>query len=314
MYNPVNSIVAIIFGVLMIIAWLPTIFLTEINNKGNRLELNKLKQYLKSSDFKVTPTTITGTIISRYDITYNSTSIKLPDDVINKYIFLYYTSIVETTTRDKDGKNTTKTDSGPNGTTEITEITANGNRVDKKDLEYLARQKQIATKEMQITDTIKIIISYYGIENNAKVCELNSVSITELSKEEYDIEVYGYEYGETKDQAAQSIIENKDASNFVWKWLGRLGTFILLCGGLMALIAPIRDAVNAGITIPGIGFLFTPIKWLVGLYDVASFIIAIILTVLMTIFVYTLVNYPIISMALGGMIVGLTLYLKRHNA
>ena len=152
---------------------------------------------------------------------------------------------------------------------------------------------------------------FYGIVNNAKVCKLDDMTKDELSKEEYDLDVYGYEYGENKEQAAQAIIERKDTTNIVWKWLGRLGTFILLCGGLMALISPIRDAVNAGFTIPGIGILFAPVKWLVGLYDVASFIIAIILTVLMTIFVYTLVNYPLISIALGGMIVGLTLYFKK---
>ena len=317
-YNPFNSILGVIIGVFMILAWLPTIFLTEINNKGNRIELDKLKAFLDTDDFKVTPGTLTGTTINSitWDKDYTNAGIisntPPPNSVLDtEYIYIYYTGIKTTTTTvTENGKQETKTttDFLTDGHTN-SNVTFDGTTIASTDLNYLAKLKYIDIKDINVSDTVKITVSFYGILNNAKVCKVEGL---DSHKDDFDIDIFNYEYGENKEDARNAIINRKDANNIVWKWIGRIGTFILLFIGLIALISPVRDAINAGATIPGIGFLMTPFKWIIGLYDVASLLIAIILTILMTMFVYALVNYPIISMLLGGIIIGLRLYLNKH--
>jgi len=305
MDNIFNSIIGVVIGVFMIIAWLPTIFFTEINNKGNRLEMEKLKQYLNKPEFTTISDKLTGTGITS-DINYNDTNLKLPFTVSN-YIYIYYTGTLETTTKTADNKTETKVDFVDSQFFKNGDITWASNIITNDDeLKHLSTM--IETNEFNINTTEKLTLTFYGIRNNTVISKVSGLKIHE---DEIDMKVYDYELGADKETVIRNIINRKSNDNMVQKWLGRIGTFLLLCLGLMALISPLRYAVNIGNNIPVLNVILTPFKWLVGLYDVASFIIAIILTVLMTLFVYTLVNYPIISLLLGGIITGLTLYLKK---
>ena len=305
MDNIFNSIVGVVIGVFMIIAWLPTIFFTEINNKGNRLEMEKLKGYLNESEFKTKAGILTGDGITS-DIKYDNTTL---DSKFTKgsYIYIYYTGTLETTTTTADNKTETNIeyvsksfkpgDIKWNTTTTIT---------DEEQLKHLS--STIGEYTFQINNTKKLQLTFYGI-----ILDTNASMVEGLKIHEKDIDmtVFDYELGADKETVIRNIINRKSDDNTVQKWLGRIGTFLLLCLGLMALISPLRYAINTGSTIPGLNFILTPFRWLIGLYDVASFIIAIILTILMTLFVYALVNYPIISLLLGGLTVGLGLYLKK---
>ena len=310
MDNIFNSIVGVVIGVFMIIAWLPTIFLTEINNKGNRLEMEKLKGYLNESEFTTTAGKLTGTSITS-DIKYNNMLLILPF-AKGDYIYIYYTGTLETTTKTPDNKTETKIDfvnstSFKNDDIKWNDtVTFTSTDSDTAELKHLS--SVIETKTFQINATEKVQLSFYGIKNNTDASKVKGLKEHE---DEIDMQVFDYELGADKETVIRNIINRKSEDNMVQKWLGRIGTFLLLCLGLMALISPLRYAANIGNNIPVLNVILTPFRWLVGLYDVASFIIAIILTVLMTLFVYALVNYPIISLLLGGLMVGLRLYLKK---
>ena len=306
MDNIFNSIVGVVIGVFMIIAWLPTIFLTEINNKGNRIEMEKLKGYLNESEFTTKTGKLTGTGITSA-IKYNDITLVLP---FNKgdYIYIYYTGTLETTTTTANDKTETKVDFVDSKMFKALDIKWNSTDIISDDeLKHLS--SMIGTTEsISVNDTQKIQLTFYGIKNNTDV---SKVSGLKQHEKDIDMTVFDYELGADKETVIRNIINRKSDDNTVQKWLGRIGTFLLLCLGLMALISPLRYAINTGSMIPGLNFILTPFRWLIGLYDVASFIIAIILTILMTLFVYALVNYPIISLLLGGLMVGLGLYLKK---
>jgi len=306
MDNIFNSIVGVIIGVFMIIAWLPTIFFTEINNKGNRLEMVKLKEYLNKPEFKTESGSVTGENIAS-DITYNNNVLSSLDFNKGDYIYIYYTGTKETTTTTTDGKTEKTTENIESKSFKKTDIKWNSiTIIDDEQLKHLSTM--IRQSEINISNNIKLRLTFYGIKNNTLASKVSGLKQYE---DEIDMKVFDYELGGDKETVIRNIIKRKSEDNTLQKWLGRIGTFLLLFVGLMALISPLRYAINIGSTVPGLNFILTPFRWLIGLYDVASFIIAIILTVLMTLFVYALVNYPIISLLLGGIITGLTLYLKK---
>lgn len=307
MDNIFNSIVAVIIGVFMIIAWLPTIFLTEINNKGNRLEMVKLKEYLNKPEFTTETGVLTGTTITTTNTTINDFGINFLQNNSDKYIFIYYSGTKEKTTTVNNKTETSIDQIGP--------IDIRKNYIKWNDMNILNNTDElkhlssiIDTKTFQVDTNTKVQLTFYGIENNTNASKVSGLKQYE---DEIDMKVFDYELGGDKETVIRNIIKRKSEDNTIQKWLGRIGTFLLLCIGLMALISPLRYAANIGNNIPVLNVILTPFRWLIGLYDVASILIAIILTVLMTLFVYTLINYPIISLLLGGMITGLTLYLKK---
>jgi hypothetical protein len=306
MDNIFNSIVGVVIGVFMIIAWLPTIFFTEINNKGNRLEMVKLKEYLNKPEFKTESGILTGTNITS-NITYNTTVLNLPFTK-NDYIYIYYTGTLETTTTTADNKKETKVDFVDSKNFKDDFIKWNEKTINNdEELNHLS--SMIGTTEsIPVNINQKLQLTFYGIKNNTTASEVSGLKQYE---DEIDMKVFDYELGGDKETVIKNIINRKSEDNMVQKWLGRIGTFLLLGIGLMALISPLRYAANIGNNIPVLNVILTPFRWLVGLYDIASILIAIILTVLMTLFVYALVNYPIISLLLGGLMVGLKLYLKK---
>lgn len=311
MYNPVNSIISVVVGVFMIIAWAPTIFFTEINNKGNRNELTKLKEIIYKPEFTITPGNLTGNFVENVSFHSDYSIQKSISDLgidKNKYIYIYYDGVKETIKRDQNNKEYKDTTHLPSGIFLNSDVKFNTSlTLSDANLKYLAMKTKITQFKTTINNST-IIINFYGIINNAAVSKISGLKEYE---KDIDMDVYDYELGNTLEEVRQGLIDRKSQSNTLQKWLGRLGTFLLLFIGLMALISPLRDIINAGVNIPVLNILLIPFQWLISLYNVASFFIALLLTIIMTIFVYTLVNFPLVSIIFGGMMVGLTLYFKK---
>jgi hypothetical protein len=95
-------------------------------------------------------------------------------------------------------------------------------------------------------------------------------------------------------------------------WIFRLGTFIMLAGGLMALVSPLRTLVSLMDKLPGIlKIIALPGQIILGAYDALSFFGALLLTALMTLLVWTVINQPIFSILIVALIAGLSIYFNK---
>ncbi len=343
--NPIASVASItsiipsmIFGIVLIIAWLPIIYLTEKNNKGNideyNLLLEKIDKNLRLIDIKLyyPELSLTDVIISGYTVR--------PEDIKNQNVYIKTTKLI------KDDKN--KTTETANATFIISPLMSDSSN------------KSIILKNTRISDTASFIIannSYKSTTTESPLNQLNFMNVDEYKylasfnktysttitdptnsnistlvevysipqdkeimaveglkefSNELDMIIYNYEFG-PKEAAINTIKNRKSGSNTLQKWFGRLATFAMLFIGLSLLISPLKMLVSLGSALPGPLKLITiPGMILLNIYNILSFFGSIILTLLMTLFIWSLINYPMVSVLIGGLLIGLIMYFKKN--
>ncbi len=341
--NPIASITSItsiipsmILGIVLIIAWLPIIYLTEKNNKGNvdeyNLLLKKIDTTLRLTDIKLyyPELSLTDDMISSYTIR--------PEDIKNQNVYIKTTKII------KDDKNkTTETanatfiitpfmsdssnksiklentrisdtssfiinNSYQSTTTESPDNQLNFMNVD--DYIYLASfNKTYSTTIADPTNSnISTLVEVYSIPQDKEIIKIEGLK--EYSNE-LDMIIYNYEFG-PKEAAINTIKNRKSSLNTLQKWGGRLATFFMLFIGFSLLISPLTFLVNLGSALPGPLKLITiPGYLLLSLYQTLNIFGSFILTLLMTLFIWSLINHPIVSVLIGGLLIGLIIYFKR---
>ena len=302
-----------IFGIVLIIGWLPIIVLTERNNKGNKEENNKLLDIINN---KLILTDITN------QITYNETIYfktfggaiinnvyTFPSTIVNDYGNFYLTVIQNTTTIDEKNKKITK--STPS-TTAIFPILVNNELMNENNYMYLAIQNNIVTSNLVDPDNknINYDVNIYAIPKNKIIMKVDGLQdyLNEL-----DMIIYDYEFG-PEDKVIQTIKDRKELSNKLQMWLGRLGTFLMLFVGLALIISPFTAIVELGDNLPGpLKILVLPGKIILSIYHALNLIGSLVLTVLMTFFIWSLINYPLISIIIGGLLIGFILYFRKNK-
>jgi hypothetical protein len=294
-----------IFGIVLIIAWLPAIILTENNNKGNRDEYKLLEDKIKT-DLKLSDVTLTFDNISVNNFKYYNNDIT---DLINTYKNLYVTGIetIKTIKRDANNKQITTLNTNKLNDSIYNKVLINGAKITDEDYIYLAKQNKL-NSETIINDNITYEFTYYYIPTDKQIMKVEGL---QQYAEELDMDIYNYEFG-SEEEAIKSIKNRKLSSNTLFKWLGRIGTFVMLLVGLSLLISPLTYLNQLGDALPGpFKILAIPGKIIASLYNSLSFVGSLLLTLLMTFFVWSIINYPLISVVIGGLIVGLLLYFNK---
>ncbi len=307
----VTSIIPnIIFGLVLIIGWLPIIIITERNNKGNLNELKVLEDEIKKN-LKLTDVIFTFPL----QTTEPNTQFKQNNDgtkIINlEYIKsnnnnLYIKIIKKTTTTDNKGIK--KTDVS-NDKIILGKPLVDGNQISDDDYIYLASQNKVTTIN-NIADKNNNNITYdiqiYSIPNDKTFMKVEG-----LDKDRIDMIVYTYEFG-PKDVAITSIINRKKNNNQLQMWGGRIGTFLMLFIGLSLIVSPLTALVQIGEALPGpLQLLAIPGKIILRLYETLSFFGSLLLTLLMTFLVWSIINMPLLSVVIGGLLIGLILYFQK---
>jgi hypothetical protein len=307
---PITSIIPnMIFGIVLIIGWLPVIIMTEINNKGNLNELkileNEIKEKLKLSDvtFTFNPPRI-GT--NNYD--FDEKSIKIDKEYLtNKNNNIYIKKTIRTIAGDITDKSKHWIEV-TEGEIFIFNINVEGINMNNNDYKYLAMQNKVDTI-LNINDKFNTNITYdieiYSIPIN------KFLKVEGLEADKIDMEVYTYEYG-PQDAAKKSIINRKKSSNQLQMWVWRLGTFLMLFIGLSLIVSPLTALVQLGETLPfPLKILAIPGQIILNIYETLSFFGSLLLTILMTFLVWTIINMPKLSVLVGGLLVGLIMYFNK---
>ena len=305
--NDISTIIPrMIFGIVLIIAWIPVIFFTESNNKGNneeyKLLLDKIKNNLKFTNIT---STITYPQINILSPTYYTIPPTLFSNNNNNLLIIGTKNIKTIDSNGKEIINSDKLDDFYLGIPLV-----NGIVMDKEDYTYLALfNKVLSDKKTDITNSnITYDLNIYSIPVNKNILKVEGL---QEFKDKLDMKIYNYEFG-PEVTAIQTIKNRKLGNNTLHMWLGRIGTFLMLFGGLSLLIAPLSTIVELGETLPGpLKILAFPGRFILNIYETLSFFGALILTALMTLFIWTIINHPIISILIGGLIIGLILYFSK---
>jgi hypothetical protein len=299
----ISSIIPrMIFGVVLIVAWAPIILFTEFNNKGNREEYKLLLDKIKT-DLKLTDITsqITYAPIPTGPNTYaNFNYTPVLND--NKNVYINVTKTIRTI--DSNGRESRTT---VNDKEIIIAPLVNNIVISDANYKYLAMQNKIVdtTTDELVNGNITYNIKCYTIPKDKILMKVEGLQQFE---KEIDMTFNDYEFGPEK-EAIDAIKNNKSGSNTLQLWLGRIGTFLMLFGGLILLVAPLQTMVNMGESLPGpLKLLALPGRIILNIYNSLSFIGAFILTLLMTLFMWSLVNYPLISVLIGGLLIGLMMF------
>ncbi len=86
----------------------------------------------------------------------------------------------------------------------------------------------------------------------------------------------------------------------------------MLFVGLSLLISPLTFLVQLGEALPGpLKIIAIPGQIILNIYEALSFAGSLLLTILMTFFVWSIINHPLISVFVGGLLVGLILYFRK---
>ncbi len=294
--TPITSIIPnMIFGLVLIIGWLPVIIMTERNNKGNIEELKILEDEIKNNliltNVKVLDATeIKEAIIDGYGIT----------DEDMKYKNVYIISNKNTKTKDSVKIELSSKIIAP--------PFIDGVEMDHTNYIYLATQNKLSSHTINNpnNDNITYTIDIYAIPTDKKIMKVEG-----LDPEKIDMEVFTYEFG-PEDDIKKILLNRKDKSNKLQMWLGRIGTFLMLLIGLSLLVSPLTALVQLGDALPGpLQLLAIPGHIILGLYESLSFFGSLLLTLLMTFFVWSLINMPHLALVIGGLLVGLLLYFHK---
>ena len=330
--NNISSIIpSMIFGLILIFAWLPVIYFTEKNNKGNKEEYNllleKIDKNIKLTDVtdKITYQSIND-VIQKRDTTSTSTSTSnstssiindqnimvnfykvTPNDLKNKNVLIISTII--TTTKDSKGKQTSKTEESSQF---VLSPLVDGVIMDISNYQYLAMYNK--TFSNKTVDPNNSNISYetnvYSIPIGKQIIKVEGL---QEYQSELDMTIYDYEFG-PKENAINTIKNRKSSMNTIHKWGGRLLTFLMLFIGLSLLVSPLTFLVSLGEALPfPLSLMVLPGRILLNIYNALSFFGSLILTFIMTMFIWSLVNYPIGSLLFGGLLIGLVIYFRKHK-
>jgi hypothetical protein len=296
-----------IVGIFLLLAWFPTIIITELNNKGNVDELKYLKTVLESSEISITSVTLTKDTDAT-NITYNDLDIitndSIPTAYSNENLYVVINKTI-TTTEIINGKtqsvNKIETDYK---TFKIPSV--DGEKLSETNFKYLAGQREIDSKNITNGDT-KYDITFYSIDLTKKFFK-----ITGIDKEKADIDIYEIEMANNVEEVKEIILKRKTTSNKLQMWLWRLGTFMMMFFGLTSLVTPFRVLSNMLDKLTfGVPILSLPIRFVLNIYDTLSFFGALLITALMTLLVWTIINKPLISVLIAGLIVGLNIYFNK---
>ncbi len=307
----VSILPSMIVGIMAILAWFPLIIISERNNKKNNDEyqslLNDIKNNLVLTDVTnqiVYPTPVKDIPTSYYF--FNITSDFM--NSINNNCYIIVNKIIKTTNSDGSTSTTTTYNFANNI---INQPVINNVIISNDDYIYLAKQNKLNISNNITTDTNDNTISYelifYNIPNDKIIMKVDGLQDLANSLE---MTIYNYEFG-PEETAKNSIINRKEQAKTVQMWIGRIVSFLILFGGLSLLVSPLRFLVNFESSLPGIlKFISIPGQFILNLYEAFSFIGALLLTALMTFFVWSIINYPLISILIGGLLIGLILHFK----
>ena len=243
--NDISSIIPrMIFGVVLIIAWAPIIVLTEINNKGNSVEFKLLLDKIKTS-LKLTDVSANINFQSQLTNILSPTYYTIKPEILIGYNNnLLITGTKTYKTIDANGKEITNTE--PLEDFYIGIPLVNGIEMDKENYKYLALYNKVLT-DTKVDNNITYNINIYSIPANKQILKVEGLK--EFEKD-IDMTIYDYEFGPTA-TAIETIKNRKIGSNILQMWLGRLGTFLMLFGGLSLLVSPFSTLVELGETLPG---------------------------------------------------------------
>ncbi len=307
----ITSIIpSIIFGIVLIIGWFPVIVLTEKNNKGNDDEYKLLLSKI-DSDLKLTD--VTDKMLIRVPTDTDREPIYF-FDITNEFMTKYNNNIhvtvnKNTKTTDSNGKTTTNTVLNADSINRNIPL-INGVVMDTNDYVYLAEQNKVfTTTTTDSTDSnVTYDLTFYSIPRDKSIMQVEGLQKFET---DLDMTIYNYEFGPTN-IAKKAIKDRKLTSDKLQMWLGRIGTFLMLFIGLSLLISPLTFLNQLGDALPGpLKLLAIPGKIIATIYETFSFFGSLLLTILMTFLVWSIINHPIISVFIGGMIVGLLLYFHK---
>jgi hypothetical protein len=299
-----------IFGIVLIIGWLPIIIITEINNKGNLNELkvlqDEIKKNLKLTDIVFTFPQQTTEPNTQFKQNNDGTNIINLEYIKSNNNNLYIKIIKKTTTTDNKG---VKRMDVSNDKIIIGKPLVDGNQISDDDYIYLALKNKVTTIN-NIADKNNNNITYdieiYSIPNDKTFMKVEG-----LDEDKIDMTVNTYEFG-PKDIAITSIINNKKNNNQLQMWGFRIGTFLMLFIGLSLIVSPLTALVQLGQSLPGpLQLLAIPGQIILGLYQSLSFFSSLLLTLLMTFLVWSIINMPLLSFVIGGLLIGLILYFQK---
>jgi hypothetical protein len=292
-----NSLISVIIGIVLIILWIPSSFISEINNKKNRQESKLLKSNI-------------GDLITNSTLTLESMTESVSPNITAKLLTQIKKNIKD------QGYNNLETlqnyyitydvkteNNGKFISSDINSIIKKYEHLTDENYKYLATKNKIFEKNWNSETTegdIKIKTTYdlkiYSIPEGTDLHVMNGLlgSGDREQKNKYGIPIYKYEIGSI-DEIRAIILERKSSSNFMERWGGRLLVFLVLFIGLALLIAPIeslKDLLSDYFPI-----LAGLIQVIINLYNTLSFGISIILTIVLTLIVYILVNYTLWSVS-----------------
>lgn len=328
--DPITSITSItdigsiiprmLIGILLIVLWIPVIYYTEKNNKGNDEEyallLNKIDTNIKVTDmtskteFKDIEQP-TSNASDAPNTTLGASGFIITPELLKKYnnnIYLIETMYV--TTKDDKGKETTN--ATVNTTIVLQNITIDGVLMEGYDYEYLAKYNKVFTTNIQDKNNTntKYTIDIFSIPAGKQIMKIEGLKEFES---ELDMVIYNYEFG-PREAAINTIKTRKNTMDKLQRWGGRLATFLMLFFGLLLLVSPLEFIVRLGSALPfPLSLMVVPGQIILTIYNSLSFIGALILTILMTFLIWSIINHPMVAILIGSLLIGFILYFNKHK-
>jgi len=330
--SPGEIAMKMIIGLILVLLWIPSIFWSEINNKGNNKEIKKLKKDMETALLK------TGKIVNDNFTTniYNNNKILIKSAIgssINTNEYRRYSRNIKNSkgrtirteyynnwSRPYNIRNNFKSFNIKLDDGNILEV--DRNKISFNDLKNL--KVPVYKNDLSIKNNTRIygntIYPYYGRYNymiGDKRFNLFKIPTNEtitvfakndrLDKIDGDTSSLFYKGIKTK----KEIINDKKSSNTLQRWLFRIGTFFMLFIGLSLIASPLKEILEGTsnvLNFPILNLLKPIVNALGGivifLWDTFSFLGSLILTVVLTFIVYFLVNYTVFAgIGLGVVIV-----------
>jgi hypothetical protein len=314
--SQISSIIpTMILGIFLILAWFPTIILTELNNRGNDNEYKQLLTYITDGTLTLEEVTFIYPLANSGTLSTYSLGdyYVIPSEVIksnNNNLHLMSTIETTTTTTDSSNKTITTTTLDGGDKMSIGIPTINGSAINADDYIYLAMKNKVKTERFERKDatvTKKYTIDIYSIPSNKQILQVGGLRQHE---DKLDMTIYDYEFG-PEESAKETIKQHKSIVDFWARWLGRLGTFLMLAGGLTAIVSPIRTLNSLLGQLPWFfSIIAVPGQIILSIWDALSISGSLLLTALMTLLVWTIINKPMYAIIIISLIAGLTIYFK----
>ena len=359
--NQVSSLIPeVIIGVSLSVLWLPAVFLSEVNNKNNRLEEKELDKILKdvcSDTNKNTPRgLIQGTLehdrtnmtppLKIFDFTEINISLGyrekitdypqasfVPVDTFLNSKLIYVKQVLTATKKynvpDNKGNISQRKVDLPETNTIIKSFgninfIENGTDTTKtnikiSDIENITNKINGPEYTFQDTDVNKTIYTYkytyYTIDQNQPVVNTSILHNNDTEKKT-EMKFYMFENGTTVDDVKQLLIDRKKGEDTFFKWIFRIGTFLMLIGSFQLLMAPIKFVLNNSTsivsTIPVLNVLGSFVNLFgntfLAILTVLGVFASLVLTIVMTAVIYGLINYTLEVGIFVALLVGIIIF------